>query len=79
MSYCYTYVDFHGSSQIRGRRNAVLGQSHFQYNIYMKIQKMQQSHSLATHEETTCSNGNVTRNRGGNRLEGKHTLMFVKL
>ena len=62
-----------------GRRNAVLGQSYFQYNIYVKIQKMQQSHSLAPHEETACSNGNVTRNRGGNRLEGKHTFMFVKL
>ena len=61
-----------------GRRNAVLGQSHFQYNIYMKIQKMQQSHSLAPHEETACSNVNVTRN-GGNGLAGKHTLMFVKL
>ena len=24
-------------------------------------------------------NGNVMRNRGGNRLEGKHSLMFVKL
>ena len=59
-----------------GRRNAILGQSHLQYNIYVKIQKMQQSHSLAQHEGTACSN--VTRNRGGNRLEGKHTLMFVK-
>ena len=83
MSYCYTYVDFHGSAQIRypatTRGSRTVSFPVLIAKIYVKIQKMQPSHSLAPHEETTCSNGNVTSNRGGNCLEGKHTLTFVKL
>ena len=50
---------FHGSAQIRHRattRNS--GTVSFPVKItkiYVKIQKMQQSHSLAPHEETACS------------------------
>ena len=40
---------------------------------------MQQSHSLACMKKQRAPNGNVTRNHDENRLEGKHTLMLVKL
>ena len=49
------------------------------FPVYVKIQKMQLSFLLPRMKKPHAHNGNVTRNRGGNRLEGKHTLMFVKL
>ena len=76
MSYCYTYMDFHGSAQIRHRATTHGSRT---VSFPVLIAKISQSNSLAPYEKTTCSNGNVTRNPGGNRLVGKHTLTFVKL
>ena len=64
-----------------GRRHAILG--HFQYRLQKKY--VCENTENASHipfsrmKKPRARNGNVTRNRGRNRLEGKHTLMFVKL
>ena len=65
-----------------GRRHTILGQSHFQYRLqkYMWKYRKCNSHIPLPHmKKPHARNGNVTRNLGGNRLEGKHTLMFIKL
>ena len=58
MSYFFTYVDFHGSAQIRHQattHNSGISSIDYKKNMYVKIQKMQQSHSLFPDEETACS------------------------
>ena len=45
----------------------------------LKFRKCNSHIPLTRIKKPRAHNGNVMRNRGGNRLEGKHTLMFVKL
>ena len=44
-----------------------------------KYRKCKSQIPLPWMKKLRARNGNVTRNRGGNTLKGKHTLMFVKL